>query len=286
MHYIISTDTTADLSKEYVEKYNLPLLSFNYIVNGTTHDITNELPYKEFYNKMREGAVPKTSQVNPQEAKEFFQKVLNESDADILHVAFSSGLSGSFNSTFIAARELMEENPGRKIIVVDTLGASLGQGLLVNHAIKLREQGKSIDEVSKWLEDNKLSLCHLFTVEDLIYLYRGGRVSRTKQAAAGVLNIKPVLHVDNDGHLVPMVNARGRNKSLKQMVDIMEERRFEGDQDVFVSHGDSIEDAQHVADMIKERFGIEVAMINHIGPTIGTHSGPGTIALFFLGSVR
>ncbi len=286
MSYIISTDTTADLSQEYVDKHNLPLLSFNYTIDDTTYDLTNELPYKEFYDKMRDGAVPKTSQVNPLAAKEFFQKILDENDADILHVAFSSGLSGTFNSTCLAVKELMEENPGRKIILVDTLGASLGQGLLVNHALKLREQGKSIDEVSKWLEDNKLSLVHLFTVDDLIYLYRGGRVSRTKQAAAGVLNIKPVLHVDNEGHLLPMMNVRGRNKSLKQMVDIMEERRIEGDQDVFISHGDCLEEAEQVAEKIKERFNIEVAQISHIGPTIGTHSGPGTVALFFLGNER
>lgn len=286
MNYIISTDTTADLSEEYVNKHKLPLLSFNYTINGTTYDLTNELPYKEFYAKMKDGAVPKTSQVNPIEAKDFFQKLLDENDADILHVAFSSGLSGSFNSSYIAAKELMEENPERRIVVLDTLAASLGQGLLVDHAVKLRDQGKSIDEVSKWLEDNKLNLCQLFTVDDLIYLYRGGRVSRSKQAAAGVLNIKPILHVDNEGHLVPMVNARGRNKSLKQMVDMMEQRRIAGDQAVFISHGDCLEDAESVAAMIKDRFDIEVAQINHIGPTIGTHSGPGTVALFFLGSER
>lgn len=286
MTYIISTDTTADLSEAYVDKHNLPLLSFNYTINGITYDLNNELPYKDFYAQMRNGAVPKTSLVNPQEAKDFFQKIINENSGDILHVAFSSGLSGSYNSTIIAANELMEENPGRKIVVVDTLAASLGQGLLVNYALKLREEGKSIDEVSKWLEENKLKLCHLFTVDDLIYLYRGGRISRAKQAAGGVLNIKPILHVDDEGHLVPMLNARGRNKSLKQMVDLMAERRIDGDQDVFISHGDCLEDAEQVAERIKERFGIEVAQINHIGPTIGTHSGPGTLALFFLGSER
>lgn len=287
MDYIITTDTNSDLPREYLEEHDLPVLSFNYTIDGnTTYDFDNVLPSKEFYEKMRNGSVSKTSQVNPAYAKDFFQKVIDEYDSDILHIAFSSGLSGSYNNTCIAAEELMEENPGRKIVVVDTLAASLGQGLLVHHALKLRDQGKSMDEASRWLEENKLNLCHIFTVDDLTYLYRGGRVSKTSQVVGGVLNIKPVLHVDNEGHLVLLVNVRGRKKALKHLVDLMEERRIPGDQDVFISHGDCLEDAQEVANQIKRRFGIDVTLIDCIGPCIGTHVGPGTVTLFFLGNER
>jgi len=180
----------------------------------------------------------------------------------------------------------MEANPGRKIIVVDSLGASLGQGLLVHKAIGLKNSGKTIDEVHNWVEENKLNVCHYFTVDDLVYLFRGGRVSKTSAFAAGVLNIKPVLHIDNEGHLVPLSKVRGRKKSLKELADIMENRMLPGEEDVFISHSDCIEDAELLAKNIKERFGIEVLIINHIGPTIGAHTGPGTISLFFMGRER
>lgn len=286
MDFIITTDTTADLSKQYLEDNKIDLLSLKYMIDDVTYDIENELPDKEFYNKMREGAIPKTSQANPETAKEFFKKNIEKNKKDILHVGFSSGLSGTYDSARVAAEEVMEEIPGIKIIVIDSLAASLGQGLLVHKAIKLQEEGKTIDEVAKWLEDNKLNLCHFFTVDDLIYLYRGGRVSKTSQVAAGVLNIKPVLHVDNEGHLVALSKTRGRKKSIKQLADMMEKRILPGETDVFISHGDCLEEAQGLADHIKERFGIEVGLLNYVGPTIGAHSGPGTIALFFLGSER
>lgn len=286
MDYIITTDTTSDLPEEYVKKHDLHLLSFNYIVNDVSYNIDNELPHKEFYNKMRDGSVPITSQVNPGYAKEFFQNCIAKYDANILHIGFSSGLSGSYNNTMVAALEVMEENPGRKIIVVDSLGASLGQGLLVHKAVKLKEQGQSIDEVYNWLEANKLKLCHYFTVDDLVYLYRGGRVSKTSAYAAGVLNIKPILHIDNEGHLVALSKTRGRKKSLKELADIMEKRILPGEEDIFISHSDCMEDAESLAKNIKERFNIEPLIISHIGPTIGAHTGPGTVAVFYMGRER
>ena len=286
MTYIITTDTNADLPEEYVTEHKLELLPFNYLINEITYLPPNDLPYKEFYDRMRQSEVPKTSQVNPADAKDFFESVIDKHGVDILHIAFSSGLSGSYNNIHMAAEEVMEENPGRKIVVVDSLAASLGQGLLVHHALKLRQEGKTLEQVSKWIEDNRLNLCHYFTVDDSTYLYRGGRVSKTSQVAAGILNIKPVLHVDNEGHLVSLLNVRSRKKSLNKLADLMEKRRFPGDQDVFISHGDCIEDAQYLANQIKERFGITSILISHIGPTIGTHSGPGTVALFFLGHER
>jgi DegV family protein with EDD domain len=289
MDYIITTDTTADLPSDYVKKHNLELLSFNYTIDGTTYDIENELPYKDFYEKMREGSVPVTSQVNPNYAKSFFEEIIKKHDTNILHIAFSSGLSGSYNSACIAAEELMEEYPEKKIIVVDSLCASLGQGLLVHKAVSLKENGMKLQELKQWVEDNKLNICHYFTVDDLIYLFRGGRVSRTSAFAAGILNIKPILHVDNEGHLIPLSKVRGRRKSLNALVDKMEEKigGFQKENDIiFISHGDCINDAQLVADLVKERLGIESFLINHIGPTIGAHSGPGTIALFFMGQER
>lgn len=286
MDYIITTDTTSDLPEEYVKKHDLHLLSFNYIVNDVSYNIDNELPHKEFYNKMRDGSVPITSQVNPGYAKEFFQSCIAKYDTNILHIGFSSGLSGSYNNTMVAALEVMEENPGRKIIVVDSLGASLGQGLLVHKAVKLKEQGQSIDKVYNWLEANKLNLCHYFTVDDLVYLYRGGRVSKTSAYAAGVLNIKPILHIDNEGHLVALSKTRGRKKSLKELADIMEKRILPGEEDIFISHSDCMEDAESLAKNIKERFNIEPLIISHIGPTIGAHTGPGTVAVFYMGRER
>jgi len=286
MEYIISTDTTSDLPKAYVEENNLHLLSFNYIIDEVTYDLENDLPYKEFYDKMRDGAKPMTSQVNPEYAKNFFQELISKYDTDILHIGFSSGLSGSYNNTRAAALEVMEENPGRKIMVVDSLAASLGQGLLVHKAIKLKNKGQSMDEVCSWLEENKLKICHYFTVDDLVYLLRGGRVSKTSAFAAGVLNIKPILHIDNEGHLVALSKVRGRKKSLKELVDNMEKRLLPGESDVFISHSDCIEDANSLANSIKERFGIDALIINHIGPTIGAHTGPGTVTLFFMGKER
>ena len=247
MDYIITTDTTADLSQEYIKKNNLNLLSFNYTIDGVTYDRNNELPYQEFYDRMRKGSVPKTSLVNPEDVKSFFKNIQDKEDVNILHIGFSSGLSGSYNSSRIAAEELMEENPDKKIVVVDSLCASLGQGLLVHKALKLKEKGKSFDEVNQWVEQNKLNLCHFFTVDDLIYLFRGGRVSRTSAFAAGLLKIKPVLHVDKEGHLIPLSKVRGRKKSLMTMIDIMEKQmKQEEEQEIFISHGDCLDDAMYL----------------------------------------
>ena len=205
------------------------------------------------------------------------------------NIAFSSGLSGTYNSCRLAAMNLAEKYPDNKIIVIDSLCASMGEGLFVHKAVMMKEEGKSIDEIAAWLEENKLHVVHNFTVDDLFHLYRGGRVSKTAAVVGSMINLKPILHVDNEGHLIPLSKVRGRKKSLIALVDSMEKQigawRDKNDI-VFISHGDSLEDAQFVAELIKKRLGIENFLINHIGPTIGAHSGPGTIALFYMGDYR
>ena len=205
----------------------------------------------------------------------------------MLCIAFSSGLSGTYHSICLAAEELREKYPEATISVVDSLCASMGEGLLIHKAAMLKEAGKSLQEVTQWLEENKLHLCHNFTVDDLFFLHRGGRVSKTTAIVGSALGIKPVLHVDNEGKLVPVGKVRGRKQSLIALVDRMVKQVQGVENDiVFISHGDCLEDAEFVRDQIKERLGIQNFMINYIGPTIGSHSGPGTVALFFMGQSR
>ncbi len=284
----IVTDSTADLPKEYLEEHNISCLNLSYILDGVTYGQGKELDPKDFFDMMRAGKMPTTSQVNPEEAKTFLQK-LSQVEKEILYLAFSSGLSGSYNSARIAAEEVMEEVPDCRIIVIDTLCASMGEGLIVYKAVQLREQGASMDEVAKWVEDNKLNVVHVFTVDDLFHLFRGGRVSRATAVIGTLASIKPKLHVDNEGHLINIGKVRGRKKSLQALVDYMEEKTagFTGTNDcVMISHGDALEEAEYVRDLIRERFGIENFMINSLGPVIGSHTGPGLIALFFMGKER
>ena len=288
-NFIITTDTTSDLPAAYVEQHQIGMLSLTYTINDTTYSWEHPLPVKEFYDCMRQGSLPTTSQANPEEAAAVFEKIINEQKADILHIAFSSGLSGSYNSARLAAGELSEKYPDRKIIVIDSLCASLGEGLLVHKAVTLKEQGHTLEETADWLESNKLHLVHNFTVNDLFHLYRGCRVSKTAAFLGTMISLKPLLHVDDEGHLIPLSKVRGRKKSLIALVDAMEKQigswRDKNDI-IFISHGDCIEDAQYVADLIKDRFGYESFLINHVGPTIGAHTGPGVVALFYMGDYR
>ena len=284
----IITDSTADLPKEYLQSNDISCVNLSYIVDGVTYGRGEELPCHDFYELMRKGNMPTTSQVNPDEAKEEFLKLIDE-HKEILCLAFSSGLSGTYNSLRLAAEEVMSEHPECNIIVVDTLCASLGEGLLVYKALQLRNAGKSIKEVAEWVENHKLNLVHMFTVDDLFNLYRGGRVSKTTAIVGTVAGIKPVLHVDDEGHLIAVGKVRGRKKALQALVNHMEEKQgsFADQNDIiFISHGDDWEAAEYVRDLIKERFGIESFLIDYVGPTIGSHAGPGVVALFFLGDVR
>lgn len=288
MGYLITTDNMADLPEEYLKEKQLLTMSLTYLLNGQTYNAENSLPYQEFYKKMREGCMPTTSQINPQEAKEKLEEFL-KINKNIIHIAFSGGLSGTFNSVRLAAQELMEEQPDCRITVIDSLAASMGEGLLVYKALEQQEAGLSYEEMVEWIENNKLHVCHYFTVDDLFHLYRGGRVSKAAAVLGTMINLKPVLHVDDEGHLIPLSKVRGRKKSLNALVDGMEKQMgsFREKNDIiFLSHGDCYEDALYVQEQIKKRFGIEKFMISPVGPTIGAHSGPGTVALFFMGEAR
>lgn len=284
--FCITTDSNADLPASYLQAHDISVISLSYTINGSTFDDSHPLPVEEFYALMRKGAMPTTAQVNPLAAQAVFRRLLTQYD-NILHIAFSSGLSGSYQNAAIAAQEVLADYPGKKIIVVDSLCASLGQGLLVHKAIELRDKGQSLEDAAAWVEANKLHICHNFTVDDLNHLYRGGRVSKTTAMFGSMLNVKPVLHVDDEGHLIPVGKVRGRKKSLDALVDRMAER-IEGYDNpvVFISHGDCLSDAEYVRDQVRARFGIEEFLIHFVGPSIGAHSGPGTVALFFMGSSR
>ena len=284
----LMTDSTADLPESYLTEHEIGCVHLSYILDEETYGHGKELSVKDFYDSMRAGKMPTTSQVNPEEAKAYFETLL-EQDKEILYLSFSSGLSGTYNSARIAADDLMEERKDCKIMVVDTLAASLGEGLLVHKAMELRDAGKSMEEVADWVETHKQNLVHSFTVDDLFHLHRGGRVSKTAAVLGTLAGIKPVLHVDQDGHLVMIDKVRGRKKSLSALVDYMEHHvgsYRDCNNIIFISHGDALEDAQFVAAQVKERFGIDSFLINPVGPTIGAHSGPGTIALFFMGDER
>ena len=286
--YVITTDNNSDLPEEYLKDHGVGCMYLSYSMDGKNYTHGNFLPEHEFYEAMRNGSMPTTAQVNPENAKALLEPYLKEGK-DILHIAFSSGLSGTYNSSRIAAEELMEEYPDRKIIVVDSLSASLGQGLLVWLAQQKKELGQTLEEVADWVEKNKLKMVHLFTVDDLNHLYRGGRVSRTTAIVGSMLNIKPVLHVDNEGKLTAIGKVRGRKKALQELVKLMDEKIgiFEAGCDtIFISHGDCEQDAQYVAAKVKEKYNIKNIIINQVGATIGAHSGPGTMALFFMGDVR
>ena len=284
----IITDTTADLPMEYIKENDLGVMVIPYIIEGVTYGSDKEMDWKEFYSKMCQGMMPTTSQINPERAKLYLEEYLKEKK-ELLVLAFSSGLSGTYNNIRLAAEELMEERDDIKIRVIDTLCASLGEGLLVHKALQLQKEGKGLDETADWVETHKLNLVHVFTVDDLNHLHRGGRVSKTAAVLGTLAGIKPILHVDNEGHLIPISKVRGRKKALQELVNYMDKKMgsYRDKNDIFfISHGDTLEDAEYVRDLIRERFGIEPCLINHIGPTIGTHSGPGTIALFFMGDNR
>lgn len=283
--YRLITDRTCDLPDMYYKGHNVPSISLSFEINGEQF-ADSQISDKDFYDKMRNGAVTKTSQCTPEDFVNMFEVHL-KGDMDILYLAFSSGLSGTYNSARIAAEQLKEKYPDRKILICDSLSASLGEGLLLDYAVKKRDEGATIDELYEWIENNKMHVCQIFTVDDLKYLYRGGRVSKTTAIAGTILGIKPVLHVDNEGHLTAIAKVRGRKASLNALVDEMG-KRCKGyvNKTISISHGDCLEDAEYVAKQVKEKYGYETCITNYVGKVIGSHSGPGTVALFFMGSER
>ena len=292
MDFEIVTDSCCNLLENMIDDFRIHVLPLTFMVDGEDEVYQSYLKgertdLKQFYTMMREGKVFKTSLPNLAESEALFRELLG-SGRDVLYIAFSSGLSGTYQALSLMAAQLQEKFPERKIHVVDSLAASGGQGLLVWYAVQHARAGESIDQVRDWLEENKLHLAHWFTVDDLMFLFRGGRVSKTAAWAGTLLSIKPVLHVDDEGHLIPMEKVRGRKKSLNALIDHMEKSANKpvSDQMVFITHGDCIEDAEYVAAKIKERFGVKEVVINYVDPVIGAHSGPGTMALFFLADKR
>lgn len=284
--FVIVSDSTVDLPKEYLQSKQVPIISLSYIMDGVTYEEMDGLSHKEFFEKLRAGSLPTTSQINPEQAREALEPFAKEGK-DILYIGFSSGLSGSYNSVRMAAEDLKEEYPDINIIVIDSLCACMGEGLLLYKALELKEHGMSMEEIAKWVEANKLHICHNVTVDDLNHLHRGGRISKTTAVVGSMIKIKPIIHMSDEGKLVVIGKERGRKKSLVSIVDRMEKQMQGYDNDiVMITHGDCIEDAEFVKKQVEERFGIHNVMINGIGSVIGSHTGAGVVAVFFMGDKR
>ncbi len=290
--YILSCDTAVDLTPEYLEQRNIPYISFHFNIDGTdyTDDLGKTLSYDEFYKKIDSGSMPTTSQINIAESADFFEKYLKEG-YDIIHLAFSSGLSGTYNSARNAAEDLKEAYPERKLIVIDSLAASSGHGLLLDAMYELKENGASIEELAEFAETNKLKVQHWFYTTDLTHFKRGGRISATAAVIGNLLNLCPFMNVDKDGKLAVRSKIKGKKKTAKEACAKMLEL-CEGGEDYnkrcFISNSGCREDAEYLKSLINEQFpnikdGVQIF---DIGTIIGTHTGRGTVALFFFGEER
>lgn len=286
MDFQIITDSCCDFPTPMYGQLGLTFVPLTVEFRGNTFDDKNDDSLKDMYQGLRAGEVAKTSAVNPSRWSQAMEKSL-AAGKDVLVLAFSSGLSTTYQSAVIAAEELKDAYPDRKIQVIDTLCASMGQGLLVWYACKKRDEGLSLDEVAQWVQDNRLHLCHWFTVDDLMYLKRGGRISAATALVGTMLQIKPLLHVDDEGHLINMTKTRGRKAAIDAMVKKAQELGAGYDNStMFISHGDCLSDAEYLSRQLKEKCGVKDVVISYVGAVIGSHSGPGTLALFFLGSHR
>jgi len=285
-NYRIITDSCCDFPKDVLAGLDIEMVNLTLLFRGKELTDPTDAEIKTMYDALRNGETASTSAVNPEGWKNAMEPVL-KAGQDILVMAFSSGLSTTYQSAVIAAQELMEVYPQRKIKVVDTLSASLGQGLYVWYACKKRDAGLSLDELYAWCEDNKFSMAHWFTVDDLMFLKRGGRISGTTALLGTMLNIKPVLHMDDNGKLINISKARGRKNALDALVKKLQEDGIPGENEtIFISHGDCLADAEYVAQQCKERCGVKEVVIGFVGAVIGSHSGHGTVALFYLGKNR
>lgn len=282
--YAIFADSACDMSGEILAKWGIRVASLRFRFEGEDREYSNnELPAAEFYDKMRKGGVAKTSAVNVNDFKALFEPALQNGE-DVLYLGFSSGISTTYNSGRLAAEELRTTYPERTIMTVDTLAASSGFGLLLYLAAKKRDEGASIEEVAQYITEMRSKLCHWFTVDDLVYLKRGGRVSPTSAFIGGVLGIKPVMHVDDEGKLIPMSKVRGRRAALQAMADQYGKLADKSVQaPIYISHGDCMGDVETLKKLLKDQYGADVEVVSDVGPVIGAHSGPGTLALFFVG---
>ena len=285
MSYQIITDSCCDLTDEQLKNLQVSCANLTVLYNGENHsNFSDPAAVKAFYDELRTGTMATTAAANPDDWANLMRSALKEGK-DVLVLAFSSGLSTTYQSAVIASNDLLEEYPDRKIIVVDTLCAALGQGLLVKLACDKRDAGLSIEEVASWVEANKLNLCHWVTVDDMSHLKRGGRISATTALVGTMLNVKPIIHVDNDGHLINSSKVRGRKAAMEYLVKKFSETCTDFD-NVFIAHGDCPEDAATLEAMIRAKHEIKNVTTGYVGPVIGAHTGPGVLVLFFLGSKR
>ena len=284
--YQIITDSGSDLCAAFLADIQVKSASLTVNFQGQTLPDSVDNGIKAIYDGLRAGETATTSAINPEGWKDAIRPAL-EAGEDVLVIAFSSGLSTTYQSAVIATDELQEDFPQRKVLVVDSLCASLGQGLLVWHAAKKRDEGLSLEALAAWVENIRPNLAHWFTVDSLVYLKRGGRVSAATALVGTMLNIKPILHVDDEGHLTSVTTVRGRKASIKALADKLGETILPEEKGTaYICHGDCLEDAQYLSDLIREKYGVQEVYIGYTGAVIGSHSGPGTLALFYLGEHR
>lgn len=290
--YVLTCCSTADMPYEYFQQRNIPFVCFHYNMDGQEYldDLGQTMSFQEFYDRIAAGAMPTTSQVNVGQYISFFEPYLEEGK-DILHLSFSTGLSGAYNSACIAREELLAKYPGRKILLVDSLGASSGYGLLTDRAADMRDNGATLEKLYAWVEENKLYVHHWFFSSDLTHYKRGGRISATSAVVGGLLNICPLMNMSYNGKLVPRMKIRGKKHVINEIVHMMEVHAQNGidySGKCFISHSACYDDARKVADLVEEKFPRlnGPVMINNVGTVIGAHTGPGTVALFFFGDKR
>ena len=285
MNYQIITDSCCDLTEQQMNDLQVSCANLTLLYKGENHsNFSDPAAVKAFYDELRSGTTATTAAVNPDGWAEQMKPAL-EAGRDVLVMAFSSGLSTTYQSAVIAAKELQEIYPDRKIYVVDTLCAALGQGLLVLHACRKRDEGMSLEDLAAWLEEHKLNLCHWVTVDNLSHLKRGGRISATTALVGTMLNVKPIIHVDNDGHLINCAKVRGRKAAMEYLVKKLGETCTNFDM-LFIAHGDCPEDAAALEAMIREKHNVKEITTGYVGPVIGAHTGPGVLVVFFLGTQR
>ena len=287
--YIIVTDATSDIPNEMANELNVKVVPMSFSLgekNYNHYPDYRELDIKTFYDKQRAGQTSLTTQINVAVYLDFFEEII-KSDKDVLYISFSSALSSTYQSSVLATKELNEKYPDFKIITIDSKAATLGETLLVKLAAQKKSEGMNIEDLSKWVADNHLKVCHYFTVDDLNHLKRGGRMTAMTAFIGTALDIKPILHVNDEGKLIPLDKVRGRKKALKVLFNYLAElsENLE-EQTVFIGHGDCIEDARYLESLIKEVYKVKEVIIHPIGPIIGSHTGPGAITLFFLGKHR
>ncbi len=283
--YIIVTDSSCDLREETLREWNVASIQLDVLVEGEDNRKNNEIEPKEFFGKLRDGKTARTSAVNIAGFKEFFAPLLQQGK-DVLYLGFSSGLSTTYQSAVIAATELAEEYPQNRVVPFDTLCASVGQGMFLSMALQKQNSGATIEEVCAYLEELRPRLAHWFTVDDLMFLKRGGRISGTVALVGTMLGIKPILHMDDEGHLVNITKVRGRAAAIEALADKYGETVFDRTAPVCICHGDCLEDAEKLASIMKEKYGVDILFTEFVGPVIGAHSGPGTLALFFVANER